>query len=136
MLFCRSKGFKKIPTPTTTIRRSFFAVKQNILQCIENIIISDIMMKRHPVEITNRVFPGRSDESEKIVACLHFCSFYPFEYENVMHNQKVELLEKGVLYRGMIDLSDLSLLDKCYFMTQKFIEFSERYGAPFGSKYL
>jgi len=84
-------------------------------------------MKKNPVEIINRIFPGAADPCERIVACLHYSSFFSFEYEDISLNEKVQLLEKGVLYKGMIDLSELSLLDKCFFVTQKFTEFGERY---------
>ena len=36
------------------------------------------------------------------------------------------LVEKGVVYREMTDLRGHSLLDQCFYITQKFTEFGER----------
>ncbi len=79
------------------------------------------------------IFVGEADDCERIVAALQYCSFLPIPAVNggglsrplTMH-VITSMLEKGVLYRNMLDLKDVQLLQKCYYVTQKFTEFGER----------
>lgn len=77
------------------------------------------------VDIVEELFPGPPDDCERLVGALQYCAFIPSK--NTFSNAViVTLLEKGVLYRGMIDLADLSVLDQCFYVHNKFTEYHER----------
>jgi hypothetical protein len=79
------------------------------------------------------IFVGEADECERIIAALQYCSFLPIPVVNggglsrpLTMQAITSMLEKGVLYRGMLELKDVPLLQKCFYVTQKFTEFGER----------
>lgn len=74
------------------------------------------------------VFVGEADDCERMVACLQYIAFLSPDL-HFSTTVCVSLLEKGVLYRGMIDLHEFSLLDQSFYITQKFSEFGERSAA-------
>jgi hypothetical protein len=76
-------------------------------------------------ETIDDVFIGDPDDCERLVAALQYSAFIPLDLK-FSNSVIITLLEKGVLYRGMIDLKDFSLLDQCYYINQKFSEFHER----------
>jgi hypothetical protein len=81
--------------------------------------------ERFSVENVKQMFAGEPDECERLVAAIQYCAFIPAV--NTFSNAViVTLLEKGVLYRGMLDLGELSLLDQCFYIHNKFTEFHER----------
>jgi hypothetical protein len=80
------------------------------------------------------IFIGEVDDCERIVAALQYCAFLSIPVANngglsrpVTMQAITSMLEKGVLYRGMMDLHDFELLNKCFYINQKFTEFGERY---------
>lgn len=76
-------------------------------------------------ELVKQIFAGSPDDCERLVAAMQYCAFIPTV--NTFSNAViVTLLEKGVLYRGMLDLAELSLLDQCFYIHNKFTEFHER----------
>lgn len=86
------------------------------------------------VGVIPALFVGEADACERMVAGLQYCSFLPLK-SNISPTQQLRpmtiqqitsLVEKGVLYREMIDLRELSLLDQAFYITQKFTEFGER----------
>lgn len=81
--------------------------------------------ERFSVENVKQMFAGEPDECERLVAAIQYCAFIPAV--NTFSNAViVTLLEKGVLYRGMLNLGELSLLDQCFYIHNKFTEFHER----------
>lgn len=78
------------------------------------------------IDVVDSLFTGAPDLCERLVAAMQYCAFIPDEpsFSNAVI---VTLLEKGVLYKGMIDLSEFSLIDQCFYISQKFSEFGERY---------
>ncbi len=76
-------------------------------------------------EKVTQMFAGAADACERLVAAMQYCAFIPTI--NIFSNAViVTLLEKGVLYRGMLDLAELTLLDQCFYVHNKFTEFHER----------
>lgn len=76
-------------------------------------------------ELVKQMFSGTVDDCERLVAAMQYCAFIP-TINTFSNAVVVTLLEKGVLYRGMLDLAELSLLDQCFYIHNKFTEFHER----------
>jgi hypothetical protein len=92
------------------------------------------------VGVIPNLFVGAADACERMVAGLQYCSFLPLPGSATSTTQRMRpmtiqqitsFVEKGILYREMIDLRELTLLDQAFYITQKFTEFGERYANRF-----
>ena len=70
-------------------------------------------------------FIGEVDRTERLVSLLQFCAL---RYESAKsQDDLIEVLEKGLLYRGMVDMTSLgSFLFQMKTVFDKFSEFTER----------
>ena len=75
----------------------------------------------------------RLGSSELLLSALQFVSYCPFEDRSYLMDASRYAslsLEKGSLYKDMLDLDGFQLVDKALYICQKFSEYSDRSVPP------
>lgn len=71
------------------------------------------------------LFVGEADDCERLISSLQYCAFSPLD-SPLTNDAYLGLLGKGALYKHLYDLQEFALVDRVFYIMQKFSEYGDR----------